>query len=43
MIKYYDLGKDIVACPKCGTKPVVMKAPKPQPKKPFRPNFKRYP
>ena len=27
-IKYYDLGKDIVACPKCGAKPPAKKLPR---------------
>ena len=43
-IKYYDLGKEIVTCPKCGAKPVVAKAPKAQPpKKTFRPGYQRFP
>jgi len=45
MIKYYDLGKQIVTCPKCGTKPVIMKAPKAPPpaRKTGRPAFRRFP
>ncbi len=26
--KYYDLKKEVVACPKCGAKPPAMKVPK---------------
>ena len=44
MIKYYDLGKEIVTCPKCGAKPVVMKASKtPSAIKTGRAKFQRYP
>ena len=42
--KYYDLGKAIVACPKCGAKPLAAKVPKAgQPaKKTARPTLGRY-
>lgn len=44
MIKYYDLGREIVTCPKCGAKPVAVKKSKAAPpKKPFRPTYHRYP
>jgi DNA-directed RNA polymerase subunit RPC12/RpoP len=26
--KYYDLKKEVVACPRCGAKPLAVKAPK---------------
>ena len=26
--KYYDLKKEVVACPRCGAKPLAAKAPK---------------
>ena len=27
--KYYDLKKEVVACPKCGAKPLAAKVPQP--------------
>lgn len=44
--KYYDLGKEVVTCPKCGTRPTIKKAPKAvsaQVRKTGRPKFQRYP
>ncbi len=42
--KYYDLGKEVVACPRCGAKPLAAKVPKgAQPaRKTGRKTFGRY-
>ena len=41
-IKYYDLGRQVVTCPKCGASPVVMQPPKaPKAKKAHRSNFRQ--
>ncbi len=42
--KYYDLRKEVVACPRCGAKPLAAKVPKaPQPaRKTVRTTFGRY-
>lgn len=43
-IKYYDLGKEIVTCPKCGAAPPVAKVSKAQlARKINRPKFQRFP
>ena len=44
-IKYYDLRKDVIACPKCGAKPLPPKLRKTtqQVKKTGRTVFGRYP
>ncbi len=43
--KYYDLRKEVVACPRCGAKPLAAKVPKAaQPaRKTGRVTFGRYP
>ena len=44
-VKYYDLNKDVIACPKCGAKPAppkVRKASQPA-RKLGRSAFGRYP
>ncbi len=43
--KYYDLGKKVVACPKCGTKPPAPKLRKAvlSTKRPVRSTTWRYP
>lgn len=44
--KYYDMGKAVVLCPRCGAKPPVAKAlrsGRPAGAKASRPKFNRYP
>ena len=42
--KYYDMGKAVVTCPKCGAKPPTTKALKSAPTaKASRLKFNRYP
>lgn len=43
--RYYDLGKEFMACPKCGVKPLAVKMPDPaQQAKKTRPGIVwRYP
>jgi uncharacterized protein (TIGR02300 family) len=45
--KYFDLGKEVVVCPKCGVRAPVAEAAKPAPARPDRKTghmrFGRYP
>jgi hypothetical protein len=45
-IKFYDLGREVVTCPKCGAKPLPAKAPRKAPpakKISSRTTFGRFP